>query len=353
MNNDVGAIGAEPEAILEPALPIIDPHHHLWDREVVTDPRPPRHPFGHVVRVTPKYMFDELMADVSAGHNVRATVFMQCGAMYRAGGPEHLRVVGETEFVNGIAAMSASGRYGEARLCAAIVGTCDLRLGALVEEVLQAQLNAGGGRFRGIRQGGSWDADPGVTGGRPASAEGLYRTWEFREGFAKLARFGLSFDSWKFEPQVEDLTDLAKAFPETPVILNHVGTPLGIASYAGRREERFALWRSKIKALAELPNTYVKLGGLGMPHPGFASFMASPPATSTQLANEWRPYIVACIEAFGADRCMFESNFPVDRCSCSYVALWNAFKLIAAGASSDEKTALFSGTATAVYRPVL
>jgi L-fuconolactonase len=342
------------EEVLEPDIEIVDPHHHLWDSQVnVADLKPPRHPFGYVVRVTPRYMFDELMSDVSAGHNVRATVFMQCGAMYRAGGPDHLRVVGETEFVNGIAAMSASGRYGDARLCAAIVGTCDLRLGASVEQVLDAQLLAGGGRFRGIRQGGSWNADPGVLGRRSPGAGGLYRTAGFREGFAKLAKFGLSFDSWMLEPQIEDLTDLAKEFPETPVILDHVGTPLGIASYAGLRDERFPIWRSKIRALAELPNTYVKLGGLGMPHPGFDSFMATPRASSAQLANEWRPYIVSCIEAFGVDRCMFESNFPVDRCSCSYVTLWNAFKLITADASPDEKAALFASTATKVYRPIL
>ena len=155
------------------------------------------------------------------------------------------------------------------------------------------------------------------------------------------------------EPQIQDLIDLAKAFPQTPVILNHVGTPLGIASYAGKRAERLTIWRSKIRTLAALPNTYVKLGGLGMPHPGFASFMSRPPASSEQLAMEWGPYLLTCIDAFGADRCMFESNFPVDRCSCSYVALWNAFKRVVAGASADEKAALFSGTATKVYRPVL
>jgi predicted TIM-barrel fold metal-dependent hydrolase len=345
---------AEREEILEPTLPIVDPHHHLWDSLVeVGDLKPPRHPFGYVVRVTPRYLFEELLADVTSGHNVRATIFMQCGAMYRAGGPEHLRVVGETEFVNGVAAMSASGRYGEPRLCAAIVGTCDLRQGSAVEEVLEAQRIAGGGRFRGIRQGGSWNADPDVLGRRGPGAEGLYRRPEFREGFARLAQFGFSFDSWMLEPQLQDLIDLAKAFPDTAVILNHVGTPLGIAGYAGKRAERFTIWRSKIKTLAALPNTYVKLGGLGMPHPGFDSFMARPPASSAQLAAEWGPYVLACIEAFGAERCMFESNFPVDRCSCSYATLWNAFKRIVAAASADEKTALFSGTATKVYRPVL
>jgi predicted TIM-barrel fold metal-dependent hydrolase len=179
---------------------------------------------------------------------------------------------------------------------------------------------------------------------------GRYLLPQFRAGFAKLAPLGLSFDAWLLEPQLPDLIDLARAFPDTTIVLDHVGTPLGIAAYAGRREERFGVWRDNIRALAGSANVRVKVGGLAMAFPGFDSFMSSPPASSTQLAAEWKPYVETCIEAFGTGRCMFESNFPVDIGSCDYDVLWNAFKHLAAGCSADEKAALFAGTATQVYR---
>ena len=343
------------EAILEPDLPIVDPHHHLWDRRSAPVDRsvPPRHGFEYVMRLAPRYLLDELLADIGGGHNVRATVYVQCGAMYRADGPEALKPVGETEFVNGVAAMSASGVYGPARACAGIVGHADLELGAAVSEVLEAHLAAGGGRFRGIRHIASYDADPEVLGPMARIGGGLFGSARFREGFARLAPLGLSFDAWLLEPQLGDLIDLARAFPDTPIVLDHVGTPLGIASYAGRLGERFGVWREAIRSLAQSPNVSVKLGGLAMVFPGFPSFMQQPPASSAQLAAEWRPYIETCIEAFGVERCMFESNFPVDICSCSYPVLWNAFKRLAAGYSADEKTALFSGSASRFYRLTL
>jgi len=179
---------------------------------------------------------------------------------------------------------------------------------------------------------------------------GLYSQKNFREGYAQLAKYQLSFDAWLLEPQLPELIELARSFPETPVILDHVGTPLGIARYQGMREQRFAGWRDNIRKLAALPNVHVKLGGLAMAFCGFPSFLQSPAASSTQLAGEWRPYIETCIEAFGANRCMFESNFPVDKGSCSYPVLWNAFKVLARQYSAAEKTALFSGTAQRVYR---
>jgi len=340
------------EAILEPDLPIVDPHHHLWDRPaaLIAAMPPPRHGFEHVIRRTPRYLFDELLADIGRGHNIVATVYMECGSMYRAEGPAAMRPVGETEFVNGVAAMSASGLYGEARACAGIVGHADLKLGDPVAEVLEAQIAAGGGRFRGIRQSASWDADAGVLGPLARGKPGLYLQDDFRAGFARLAPLGLSFDAWLLEPQLPDLIDLARAFPDTPMVLDHVGTPLGIATYEGRRAERFGVWAGNIRALAKSPNVSVKVGGLAMVFPGFASFMSDPPTTSENLAAEWRPYVEACIEAFGAERCMFESNFPVDIGSCDYDVLWNAFKVVARSYSADEKTALFSGTAKRVYR---
>ncbi|WP_332772138.1 amidohydrolase family protein [Phenylobacterium sp.] len=340
------------EAILEPDLPIVDPHHHLWDRPpaLVAALPPPKHGFEHVIRRVPRYLLDELLADMKSGHNIIATVYMECGSMYRSRGPAAMRPVGETEFVNGVAAMSASGLYGEVLACAGIVGHADCNLGGAVAEVLQAHIAAGGGRFRGIRQSASSDPDKDVLGPLARQGGGLYLSPKFREGFAQLSPLGLSFDAWMLEPQLPDLVDLARAFPETQIVLDHVGTPLGIASYAGRREERFPIWRENILALAALPNVAMKLGGLAMVFPGFASFMSDPPASSEALAAEWKPYIETCIEAFGAERCMFESNFPVDIGSCDYDVLWNAFKALARGCSADEKTALFSGTAARIYR---
>ena len=340
------------ETILDPSLPIIDPHHHLWDMRgrFGAEAPPPRHGFEALLRRTPHYLLDELLTDLGAGHNVRATVFIECGAMYRAGAPTALAPVGETEFVNGVAAMSASGLYGEARACAGIVGHADLTLGDGVAPVLEAHLAAGGGRFRGIRHSVAHDADPSVLGPLARTPAGLLGQAAFREGFARLAAYGLSFDAWLLEPQLPELIELADAFPQTAIILDHLGTPLGIGGYAGQREGRFAGWRDHLRALAERPNVVCKIGGLAMPFAGFDSFMADPPADSEALAAQWRPYVETAIEAFGVDRCMFESNFPVDAGTCDYATLWNAFKRLAAGASADEKAALFHDTARRVYQ---
>jgi predicted TIM-barrel fold metal-dependent hydrolase len=341
------------EPILEPDLPIVDPHHHLWDRptEVLKNLPPLEHGFMDIIREVPRYLLDELLADLKSGHNVKGTIYMECGAMYRADGPELLRSVGETEFVNGIAAMTASGIYGDVRACAGIVGHVDLRLGAVVEDALRSHIAAGHGRFRGIRHSASYDDDPMVLGplhGRTVA--GMYLDKTFREGFAVLGKLGLSFDAWLLEPQLPDLIDLARAFPDTTIILDHVGTPLGVGRYAGKREERFDTWKKNIRELAKCENVHVKLGGLPMPFAGWRKSWHEPQPSSEQLAKEWKPYIETCIEAFGAHRGMFESNFPVDRFGSTYVTLWNAFKRIAKDYSADEKTALFSGTASKVYR---
>jgi len=341
------------EAILEPELPIIDPHHHLWDRprDILKNLPPSDHGFKDIIRETPRYLLDELLADLNSGHNIRGTVYMECGAMYRADGPDALRCVGETEFVNGIAAMTASGLYGEVRACAGIVGHVDLTIGDAVEDALRSHIAAAHGRFRGIRHSASQDDDPNVLGplhGR--HPPGLYRDAKFREGFKALHKLGLSFDAWLLEPQLPDLIDLARAFPETTIVLDHVGTPLGIGRYQGKREERFGVWRDNIRALAKCPNVVVKLGGLPMPFAGWRKRIAEPLPSSETLAAQWKPYIETCIEAFGPERGMFESNFPVDRFGADYASLWNAFKRLAANYSVSEKTALFSGTAKRVYR---
>ncbi len=339
------------EDILEPELPIIDPHHHLWDRSRLRIQMPePVHPFMTAIEGVQRYFLEELLADTSSGHNVRATVFVECRAMYRADGPEAMKCVGETEFVNGVAAMSASGIYGETRACAGIVGNADLRLGDAVEDVLRAHMHAARGRFRGIRNSASYDPDPGVLGPLQGQMPDRYRDAEFRAGFKHLHKLALSFDAWLLEPQLPSLIDLASAFPDTQIVLDHVGTPLGRAGYEGKREERFPIWRDNIKKLAKCENVSVKLGGLAMAFCNFPSFLSKTPAHSEQLAKEWKPYIETCIEAFGPSRCMFESNFPVDIGSCQYNVLWNAFKRIAQNYSAAEKTALFSGTAARVYR---
>ena len=341
------------EEILEPDLPIVDPHHHLWDRpaRLLGHLPPSDHGFVDIIRRVPRYLLDELLADLNGGHNVRRTVYLECGAMYRADGPEAFRCVGETEFVNGIAAMTASGLYGDVRACAGIVGHVDLRIGAGVEEVLRAHIAAGQGRFRGIRQIAAWDDDSAVLGPLAGAAPpGLYRDAKFREGFARLQKLGLSFDAWMLEPQLPDLIDLARAFPETTIVLDHVGTPLGVGVYRGKREERFAAWHDAIRALAACENVAVKLGGLAMPFAAFPWSYGNRPRSSEEVAAAWKPYIDASIQAFGPRRAMFESNFPVDSYTCSYAVLWNALKRTARGYSADEKAALFSGTATRVYR---
>jgi predicted TIM-barrel fold metal-dependent hydrolase len=325
-------LGKRTETILEPDLPIVDPHHHLWDRP------------GW------RYLLPELLIDLAGGHNITATVFAQCRAFHRASGPEAMRPVGETEFVNGVAAMSASGIYGPTRICAGIFSHANLTLGDRVEPVLEAHVRAGGDRFRGIRHSTAWDADPELNNPGNPAPPGLMSDAAFRAGFARLAKMDLTFDAWLYHPQIPELTSLARAVPAVRIVLNHAGGPLGIGPYAGRPSEVFADWRSSIRDLATCPNVVAKLGGLGMRVNGFG-FEAHPePPSSEELATAWKPYVETCIEAFGASRCMFESNFPVDKGSYSYAVGWNAFKRLAADASASEKADLFSGTATAFYR---
>jgi L-fuconolactonase len=320
------------EQVLEPELPIIDPHHHVWDDE------------------RGRYLAHELAADVNSGHNILATVFVEAGAMYRADGPEAMKPVGEVEFVNGIAAMSASGLYGKARLCAGIVGHADLTLGDRVQPVLEALIAAGNGRFRGIRHGVTWDTGNAARFGRRQVPQHQVLDPVFRQGFARLEPLGLSFESWQFHPQLPDLVDLLKAFPRTSVVLNHVGGLLGIPPHDRDRNEVFGIWRANIREVARCPNVTVKLGGLGMLYCGWDFHLRDVAPGSEELAEAWRPYIEACIEAFGPDRCMMESNFPVDKQSCGYAVLWNAMKRITKDYSASEKAAVYRDTAARVYR---
>lgn len=318
------------EDALEPNLAIVDPHHHLWD-------------------LAGGYLLDDLLADLATGHKLIATVFLQCGYAYRSTGPVSLRPVGETEFVASIA-RQAEQRGVETRVCAGIVGYADLELGDDVDAVLQAHIDAAGGRFRGVRhilaRHDAFNAS--LLGPAPV---GLMQRVKFRRGLARLQALGLSYDAWLFHTQIDELVDLAQALPDLPIVLNHAGGPLAIGPYTGKRDEVFLLWRDSIRRLAaSCPNVHIKLGGLGMAIGGFDFHQQALPPSSKQLAAAWTPYMHACIEAFGARRCMFESNFPVDKASCSYGVLWNAYKRIAAGASPTEKAWLFSDSASAFYR---
>ena len=337
--------------VVDPDLPILDPHHHLWDF-LPTLPRMPEiaHPFGAIVRQSPRYLFEELYADCrETGHNVIGTIFLQCGAFYRADGPDAMKPVGEVEYVNGTAARAASGLYGDFRACAGIVGHADLTLGAAVGAVLDAEIAAGNGRFRGIRHIGAHDPDPEVLGPLNHAPPALYADATFREGFAELGKRGLTFDAWVVEPQIGMVADLARAFPDQPIVLDHVGTPIGLGTYRGTHQERFATWRAAIADLATCPNVSIKLGGLAMPFCALDGLGPDNRPDAQTLADLWRPYIEACIESFGARRAMFESNFPVDRWGADYGTLWSAFKLIAKGASPQEKRDLFAGTAARFY----
>jgi L-fuconolactonase len=338
-----------PEAILEPDLPIIDPHHHLWDLRPMLPMFPePHHPFIAAIIPNAYYTFDQLHAHMTSGHNIIGTVYMECGAFYNGAYGEALKTVGEVEFVNGVAAQSASGLYGPARYCAGIVGHADLMRGAGAGAVLDA-LQAASPRFRGIRHAAAWDADATVLGAPFHHPEGLYRDATFRQGFAELGKRGLTFDAWLLEPQLPDVIDLARAFPDQPICLDHVGTPVGVASYKGRLHERFDEWRRNIHELAKRENVVVKLGGLAM---AFCALPEDGPCSghsSEHLAALWRPYIETCIEAFGPQRAMFESNYPVDYWGADYAVLWNVFKRLARSASADEKAALFAGTAARFY----
>ena len=338
------------EEILEPDLPIVDPHHHLWDLRPLLPAFPePRHGFLEAIAGAAYYTFDALQADLQSGHRIVGTVFMECGAFYDASRGEAMKPVGEVEFVNGVAAQGASGLYGEGRPCAAIVGHADLTLGDAVRPVIEALVAAGNGRFKGIRHSAAWDADPEVLGPPFHGAEGLYGSDAFRQGFAAYAEYGLSFDAWLLEPQLGDLLELVRAFPGQQFVLDHCGTPLNIASYRGKLHENFDRWRRSIHALADCPNVAVKLGGLAMAFCGMPEEGPARGCGSEHLAGLWRPYVETCIDAFGAERAMFESNYPVDRWGASYPVLWNAFKRLAHNASADEKRALFAGTAARIY----
>jgi L-fuconolactonase len=333
--NDWLALTEEPT--LEPEVPICDPHHHFWDFRTA---RIPYH----------RYLLHELAADIHSGHDVRSTVFIEARAMYRADGPAEMRPVGEVEFVQGLAAASASDLYGPGRAAAAIVGHANLNLGARVAPVLEALQAASPNRFRGIRHSVTWDPHPEVENTAAHKIEGQLASDQCRAGARVLARMGLSFEAWVYFPQLPELAAFAKAVPDLPIILNHIGGLLRVGPYANRDHEVLATWRRGIAAVAACPNAYVKLGGIGMPRTGFDWHARSTPIGSEELAAAIAPFMTYCIEQFGPNRCMFESNFPVDKVSYSYNVMYNAFKRLSKGYSAQERAAMFHDTAVRVYR---
>lgn len=332
--DDVFLSRATPETVLEPDLPIIDTHLHLWDHF-------PGHP----------YLLPEYAKDIAAsGHRVTGSVYVECNAFYRADHPDHMQPVGETEFAVGQAAMAAACKYTASKVAQAIVGFADLTLGERVQDVLEAHIAAAGGRFRGIRQRAKWDPDPKVRGKWSADAPHLYLKDRFAEGMRRLGALGLSFDASVFHPQIPDVTALARAHPDVQIVLIHSGSPVVHGAYAGRDRETHATWLAGLRELATCPNVSIKLGGILMNVANWDFTRAERPLNSGELAELWRPWTEPCIELFGAERCMVSSNFPVERVGLTYGTIWNTFKRLTAGASDEEKRLIYSATARRVYR---
>ena len=323
-----------PEDALEPGIPICDPHHHFWDFRTERIPHQ-------------RYLLHELAADISSGHNVRSTVFIEARSMYRADGPEEMRPVGEVEFVQGLAAASASGLYGPGRAAAAIIGHANLNLGEAVKPVLEALQAASPNRFRGIRHSVGWDPHPEVLN---RDLEGRLRSDEYRAGARVLAQMGLCLENSLYFPQLSELADFARAVPALTIILNHIGGLLREGPYANRDDEVLPAWRQGIATVAKCPNIIMKLGGVGQLRFGFDWHARAKPVGSEELAESLSPLMNYCIEQFGPQRCMFESNFPVDKVSYSYNVAYNAFKRLSKGYFASERSAMFHDTAVRVYK---
>ena len=331
-NNDWLALTQE--STLEPDIPICDPHHHFWDM------RPGSIPYQ-------RYLLHELNGDIQSGHNIKSTVFLEARSMYRPDGPAELRPVGEVEFVQGLAAASASGIYGPGRAASAIIGHADLKLGDGVEHVLEALQAASPNRFRGIRHNVVWSPAPEIDN---RESEGILANSAFRSGAQVLVRRGLTLDTMQAFPQLGELADFARAVPDLTIVMNHIGGVNRTGSYADRHDEVWTEWQKGIAEVATCPNIVVKLGGMGMPRVGFGWWDRDIPIGSEELAESMAPWMNYCIEQFGPNRCMLESNFPPDKVSFSYNIMYNAFKRMTQQYSATERAAMFHDTAVRVYR---
>ena len=318
------------EDTLEPQLKICDPHHHLW-----------QHPNN-------TYLAEEFLQDINSGHKISSTVFVECMSSYYKDSSKALAPVGETKFIEELAERNVKNRS-RTDIAKAIVGFADLLLGDAVEKVLDAHLEESPYRFKGIRHACGWDSSDQIRNSHTNPKRFLYLDETFQKGFAKLFDYGFTFDAWLYHPQHQDLITLAKSFPNQIIIVDHVGGPLGIGPYQNKQQSVFQCWKKTISQLAECENIFMKLGGLSMATSGFEWHKKNKPPTSLQLAEATAPYLNFCIEKFGTKRCMFESNFPVDKISCSYNILWNSFKRITGSFSIDEKRDLFHDVAVKIY----
>ncbi len=317
------------EEIIEPELPIIDAHHHLWIRS------------GH------RYLVPEFLEDLQTGHNIVGTIYAECHSMYRQSGPEEWRSLGETEFVTGCAAMADSGVFGDIGFCKGFIGNVDLSLEHATREIFERHVDISGGRFKGIRFTTAWDASERIQSQVPRPQ--MLREASVRNGAEVMAEMGLTLDLWVYHPQLSEIAELADALPDLTIVVNHTGVPILGGPYRDRREAVFAEWETGVRSVASRPNTYMKLGALPIRSSGDGIDRSVPP-TSEETTTAWRPWVDVCIDAFGVERCFFESNFPVQKLFASYHVTWNAFKRLAQGASADEKRWLFHDAALAAYR---
>lgn len=321
------------EAALSPEQPVVDAHHHLWDRQ------------------SGRYLTGEFSADIQAsGHRILSSVYVQCRSMLRRSGPEELKPLGEVEFACGAAAMFSSGHYGNAQGCEAIVAGVSLTAGEALQPAIDMMMQQSAGRLRGMRNPLAWHADPRVLSSPATPPAGLAGSAGFRRGAACLARNGLSLDVWVYHTQLKEIVDLARAIPDLRIVVDHCGGPVGVGPCQGQRDEVFSHWRNDLAQLAALPNVSIKISGLGMAVMGYPFAQAATPPDSLTLMQAWQPWFETIVGLFGAGRCMFASNFPVDKGMFSYGVFWNACKRLAHQATRDEKDQLFWRTAATTYR---
>ena len=326
------------EEIIDPDMEIIDPHHHLWHG--------PEDPPG--IKESYRYLLEDLWNDTSSGHNIKKTVFIDCGQEYYEEGPDRFKPVGETEFVVEIA---KQGRQSPDKAhIAGIIGHAHMMLGSSVKEVLEMHQEKGEGLFRGIRHAGGWDEDERVRNAHSHPTPHIYLEDNFQQGLEELSSLGMVFDTWHYHNQIKDLTKLAKNLPNLTIVHDHFGGPLGIGPYEGKRDEIYEQWKEDTYELSQCVNVFAKLGGLAMPINGWDWHRKDLPATSDEIVAEQARYYMHTLDCFGADRSMFESNFPVDKQSVSYHVIWNAYKKMTIHLDDNEKRKLFYETANKVYK---
>ena len=333
-----GWINKVQEEIIDPDRKIIDPHHHLWHG--------PNDPSG--IQESYRYLLQDLWKDTESGHNIKKTIFIDCGQEYYSEGPERFKPVGETEFVVEIAEQASEDKS-KAQI-AGIIGHANMMLGSSVKEVLELHSEKGKGLFRGIRHAGGWDDDERVKNAHSHPTPHIYLEEKFQEGLQELSSLEMVFDTWHYHNQIKDLTKLAKSIPDLVIVHDHFGGPLGIGPYKGKREEIFDQWKEDINELSQCKNVFSKLGGLAMPVNGWDWHKREVPASSDEIVSEQSRYYLHTLECFGPERCMFESNFPVDKQSVSYHVIWNAYKKLTHEFSEQDKESLFYGTAEKVYK---